>query len=181
MGLTIEQQGSVGQRRGRAGALATDVDQCGVDDPTRLPTPRPSISGAGQAPAAAAGGFAQRRVGAPERGGDERLSTRSRGEGPGDSGARRGFRLRGRADACRRAPFIALVLAAWGLARPRRRIGSGTSVAACVVGAIAVAMMLLVPAGTGRIARAVGDLPSSLLLLAAIGLLRGSVPSAGVS
>jgi diguanylate cyclase (GGDEF)-like protein len=83
-------------------------------------------------------------------------------------------------EAWRHAPFVAVVLAAWGLALTTHPIDAGLYAAASLTGVAALAVRLLARR-TNRLTRAVGDLPSSLLLLAAIGLLRASVPSAPVS
>ena len=80
-----------------------------------------------------------------------------------------------------RAPFVVVVLAAWGLAQTQHPLDLGTYLAAAAVATVALLMVLLRPAYDGPIARAVGDLPSSLVLLAAIGLLRVSVPGGPVS
>ncbi|HEX5192121.1 MAG TPA: GGDEF domain-containing protein [Solirubrobacteraceae bacterium] len=76
----------------------------------------------------------------------------------------------------RRAPFIAVVVVAWGLALTRGPLDGGMYVAATSTGFAALAIGLLIARRDGALARAVGDLPSSLLLLAAIALLRASVP-----
>jgi diguanylate cyclase (GGDEF)-like protein len=84
-------------------------------------------------------------------------------------------------EARRRLPFIAVVLAAWGLAATMRPIDVRMYLAASVTGVAALGLVLLAPRRHGPVVRVVGDLPSSLLLLAAIALLRASVPSAPVS
>jgi diguanylate cyclase (GGDEF)-like protein len=83
-------------------------------------------------------------------------------------------------EAGRRAPFFAVVLAAWGLALTQHPIDWEVYLAACLTGLAALATVV-VSRGSGRLTRALGDVPSSLLLLAALGLLRVSVPSAAVS
>jgi diguanylate cyclase (GGDEF)-like protein len=80
-----------------------------------------------------------------------------------------------------RAPFVVVVVAAWGLAQTRHPLDMGTYLAAAAIAAVSLLMVLLRPAHDGPIAHAVGDLPSSLVLLAAIGLLRVSVPGGPVS
>jgi diguanylate cyclase (GGDEF)-like protein len=80
-----------------------------------------------------------------------------------------------------RAPFVVVVIAAWGLAQTQPRLDLGTYLAAAALAAVALLMVLLRPAYDGPIARALGDIPSSLVLLAAIGLLRVSVPGGPVS
>jgi diguanylate cyclase (GGDEF)-like protein len=80
-----------------------------------------------------------------------------------------------------RVPFVVVVVAAWGLAQTQHPLDLGTYLAAGAIAAASLLMVLLRPAHDGPIVRAVGDLPSSLLLLAAIGLLRASVPDEPVS
>jgi diguanylate cyclase (GGDEF)-like protein len=84
-------------------------------------------------------------------------------------------------EAGRRAPFFAVVLAAWGLALTQHPIDRDLYLAACLTGLAALATVVVIAREGGRLAHAVGDVPSSLLLLAAIALLRVSVPSAAVS
>jgi diguanylate cyclase (GGDEF)-like protein len=141
--------------------MVTNVDQCGRDDC------RPVIV-RGQAPRA---GWLSGRQ--PVR---ARARENEQPRPAGSASARRRW-----AEAGRRAPFVLVVLAAWGLAETQPRMDSATYLAACLTGAAALALMLPAVRGAGPIARAVGDLPSSLLLLAAIGLLRVSVPSEAVS
>jgi diguanylate cyclase (GGDEF)-like protein len=80
-----------------------------------------------------------------------------------------------------RAPFVLVVIAAWGLAQTQHPLDLGTYLAAGAIATVALLMVLLRPAEPGPIARAVGDVPSSLVLLAGIGLLRVSVPEEPVS
>ena len=80
-----------------------------------------------------------------------------------------------------RAPFVVVVVAAWGLAQTQHPLDVETYLLAAAIAAVSLLMVLLRPAYDGPIARAVGDLPSSLVLLAAIGLLRVSVPGGPVS
>ena len=81
----------------------------------------------------------------------------------------------------RRAPFLAVVLAAWGLALTMRPIDAGLYLAASLTAVAALAIVLLVPRRASGLLGVVGDLPSSLLLLTAVGLLRAAVPSAPIS
>ena len=80
-----------------------------------------------------------------------------------------------------RAPFVVVVVAAWGLAQTQHPLDSETYLAAGAIATVALLMVLLRPAEPGPTARAVGDVPSSLVLLAGIGLLRVSVPGGPVS
>jgi diguanylate cyclase (GGDEF)-like protein len=80
-----------------------------------------------------------------------------------------------------RAPFVIVVVAAWGLAQTQHPLDLGTYLAAGAIAAVSLLMVLLRPADHGPIARAAGDVPSSLVLLAGIGLLRVSVPGEPVS
>ena len=74
-----------------------------------------------------------------------------------------------------------VVVAAWGLALTQHPLDVGTYLAAVAIAAASLAMVLLRPADDGPTTWALGDLPSSLVLLAAIGLLRVSVPAGPVS
>ena len=74
-----------------------------------------------------------------------------------------------------------VVVAAWGLAQTQHPIDMGTYLAAGAIATASLLMVLLRPAYDGPITRAAGDLPSSLVVLAAIGLLRVSVPGGPVS
>jgi diguanylate cyclase (GGDEF)-like protein len=76
---------------------------------------------------------------------------------------------------------VAVVVAAWALAPTQYPIDVGTYLAAGAIASASLLMVLRRPAQDGPITRGVGDLPSSLLLLAAIGLLRVSVPGEPVS
>jgi diguanylate cyclase (GGDEF)-like protein len=80
-----------------------------------------------------------------------------------------------------RAPFMVVVVAAWGLAQTQHPIDLGTYLASGVIAIASLLMVLLRPASRGPITRAVGDVPSGLVLLAGVGLLRASVPSGPVS
>jgi diguanylate cyclase (GGDEF)-like protein len=80
-----------------------------------------------------------------------------------------------------RAPFVVVVVAAWGLAQTQKPLDLTTYLAAGATAIVALLMVLLRPHSAGPIARAVGEVPSSLVLLAAIGLLRVSVPGGPVS
>ena len=86
-------------------------------------------------------------------------------------------RLRAQAPAL---PFLAVVVAAWGLATTQHRVDAGAYIAATATGVVALGLML-VPRPRGRIGRMLGDLPAALLILAAIGLLRVSVQGGPVS
>jgi diguanylate cyclase (GGDEF)-like protein len=76
---------------------------------------------------------------------------------------------------------VVVVVAAWGLAQTQHRLDLGTYFAGGAVAAASLLMVLLRPAHRSAIMRAVGDVPSSLVLLAGIGLLRVSVPGGPVS
>ena len=80
-----------------------------------------------------------------------------------------------------RAPFVVVVVAAWGLAQTQHPIDLRTYLAAAAIATVSLLMVLLRRTDAGAIARAVGDVPSSLVLLAGIGLLRVSVPGEPVS
>jgi diguanylate cyclase (GGDEF)-like protein len=80
-----------------------------------------------------------------------------------------------------RAPFVLVIAAAWGLAQTQDPVDQGTYLLAAAIAGASLLMALLRPADRGPIARAAGDVPSSLVLLGAIGLLRVSVPSEPVS
>ena len=80
-----------------------------------------------------------------------------------------------------RVAFIVVVVAAWGLAQTQHPLDPTTYLAAGAAALVALLMAVLRPRSAGPITRAVGDVPSSLVLLAAIGLLRVSVPGGAVS
>jgi diguanylate cyclase (GGDEF)-like protein len=80
-----------------------------------------------------------------------------------------------------RVPFVVVIVAAWGLALTQQPLDVGTYLASAALAAASLLMVFLRPTHDGPTTRAVGDLPSSLVLLAAIGLLRMSVPGEPVS
>src|ERR1700722_15406199 len=60
-----------------------------------------------------------------------------------------------------RAPFVVVVVAAWGLAQTQHPLDVGTYLAAGALATVSLLMVLLRPADHSPIARAAGDVPSS--------------------